>query len=258
MALCFNLEMTGGGPDMIFKTVCLIVVAALVHGFSVCTALAQDRSADRGLYYVANTRPPDAYLALRSHPTTARGLRITTMPNGTALRVLERRPDGWWYVKLDASGQEGWALAFQGNRTWIECCITASVPPSSPQTANELVGFRTPSSNIHCQLFEGKSDRGQPYRSLRCDVMQMSNRPPVRPRDCDLDWGRAFEVSDSSAMGERLCYGDTVHDESLLTLSYGNLWERSGFRCKSEPSGVTCINSAGHGFELSRTAQRVF
>jgi hypothetical protein len=50
-------------------------------------------------YFVANTRPPDAFLVLRTHPSWQAGLRIMTMPNGTLLEVLERREDGWWYVE---------------------------------------------------------------------------------------------------------------------------------------------------------------
>lgn len=99
------------------------------------SSTAQDSSSDNSLYYVANTRPPDAYLSLRTNPTSSSGQRITTMPNGTALRVLRRQDDGWWNVKIVSSGQEGWALSRMGNRTFIECCTTtASVqaPNQSP------------------------------------------------------------------------------------------------------------------------------
>jgi hypothetical protein len=57
---------------------------------------------------------------------------------------------------------------------------------------------------------------------------------------------------------ERICYGDTVQDDKLTTLSYGQTWERDGLRCKSDQCGVRCVNPTGHGFELSRSAQRVF
>lgn len=87
---------------------------------------AQNSAPDNSYYYVANTRPPDAFLALRTHPTSRVGLRIMTMPNGTFLQVLERRADGWWRVRVVPSGQEGWALSGQGNKAWIECCATAS------------------------------------------------------------------------------------------------------------------------------------
>jgi hypothetical protein len=92
----------------------------------------QDTSSDTSFYYVANTTPPDAFLSLRVHPTSL-GQRIITMPNGTALRVLQRKDDGWWRVKVVSSGQEGWALSRLGNRVFIACCTTAIAAAPSPQ-----------------------------------------------------------------------------------------------------------------------------
>jgi hypothetical protein len=235
----------------------LINAACLLAVVIPTAAAAQHRAADTALYYVANTRTPDAFLALRTQPTSASGARVTTMPNGTALRVLERRGDGWWRVRIETSGQEGWALAAQGSRTWIECCITATVA-SPPGADSELVGFKTPSSNIHCQSYANENDKGVAIRMIRCDIRSIANRLPPRPRDCELEWGQAFEVSIEATPAERICYGDTVEDDKLTTLSYGQTWERDGLRCKSDQSGVTCVNPTGHGFELSRSAQRVF
>jgi hypothetical protein len=116
----------------------------------------------------------------------------------------------------------------------------------------DVSGFRTPSGNIHCQFF------GYDEPTIRCDVAQISNRPPPRPRDCDLDWGQAFELSAKSARGTRLCYGDTVQDKRLPVLPYGGNFARSGIACLSGQAGVTCRNAGGHGFELSRGSQRVF
>jgi hypothetical protein len=114
-------------------------------------------------------------------------------------------------------------------------------------------GFRSPSGNIHCQFFQGDGNA-----VVRCDLAQISNRPPPRPRDCDLEWGQAFEVSAGTARGVRLCYGDTVQDNRLPVLPYGRTWSRGGLACTSEKSGVTCRNAGGHGFTLARAAQSVF
>jgi Bacterial SH3 domain len=218
-----------------------------------------NRSVDQAIFYVANTRPPDAFLSLRTHPKTSRGQRIAKMSNGTALRVIEQRPDGWWYVRVIASGQEGWALAYHRNRTWIDCCITVSEPSVRAPADYIPVGFKSPSGNIHCQAFAGRGTEGGSSKNLlRCDVLQMSSNPPPRPPDCESDWGQAFEIRQGDRLGQRICYSGTVHDEKLLTLSYGETWERLGFKCKSDAAGVTCTNSAGHGFELSRSVQRVF
>ncbi len=124
--------------------------------------------------------------------------------------------------------------------------------PGFAEPAAAPSGFRSPSNNIHCQAF--KVDDGS---VLRCDIASMSNKQPAKPKDCELDWGSAFEMTDSSK-AERLCHGDTAMDNTLPPLAYGASWQRHGFICKSEPGGVTCSNAKGHGFELSRGRQRVF
>jgi hypothetical protein len=136
--------------------------------------------------------------------------------------------------------------------------VTASIAPAPPQQSGGPAGFRTPSSNIYCKFFEGEKEGGDLAKLLRCDVRQMTNAAPPRPSDCDQEWGQAFELAADAKPGERICHNDSVADERLLPLSYGQSWERGGLRCKSEESGVTCINPQGHGFELSRVAQRVF
>jgi hypothetical protein len=116
-------------------------------------------------------------------------------------------------------------------------------------------GFRSPSGNIHCQFFAGASAGDA---TIRCDLRQISNRPLPRPRDCDLDWGQAFEISVLAKRGTPLCYGDTVQDNRLPVLPYGQNWQRAGLTCISEQSGISCRNASGHGFTLSRAAQNVF
>jgi hypothetical protein len=115
------------------------------------------------------------------------------------------------------------------------------------------VGFRSPSGNVHCQLFKDGGDA-----TVRCDIRQMTNAAPPRPRDCEQDWGQAFEIADAATSGKRICHGDTVADDALRILAYGAEWEQEGFTCTSEQAGVTCVNEDGHGFELSRGAQRLF
>jgi hypothetical protein len=215
----------------------------------------QRGSPGNSYYYVANARLPDAFLALRTHPSSQTGLRIMALPNGTLLEVLERRADRWWYVRVVPSEEEGWALSGEGRRVWIECCRTGLNDPGNTPPQGELVGFKTPSNNIHCQLDEGTAGA---IGYLRCDIRQMRNAHPPRPRNCDLEWGDAFVIEQDGRSGQRLCHGDTVADEALLTLGYGSIWRRGGFTCRSGQSGLTCINVMGHGFSLSRTDQRIF
>ncbi|MCJ9735519.1 DUF6636 domain-containing protein [Bradyrhizobium sp. PRIMUS42] len=128
----------------------------------------------------------------------------------------------------------------------------AVLTAASPARAQDRpIGFLTPSKNIVCQFF---SDNGQGV--LRCDIMNMETRPR-RPADCELDYGHAFEMSAKGAAG-RICAGDTVMDPSLQVLAYGEVWQRGGFTCRSEQSGLTCFNAMQRGFSLARGKQEVF
>ena len=112
-------------------------------------------------------------------------------------------------------------------------------------------GFRSPSKNIACQYFDYDGQN-----TLRCDIME-ANVTARRPADCDLEWGKAFEMR-SKGGAVRLCYGDTVMDSALPVLAYGAVWQRGGFTCTSEQSGVTCFNADRRGFSLARAKQEVF
>lgn len=83
--------------------------------------------------YVANTMPPDAFLALKTHPSVDSS-RIMAMSNGTKLEVLLRRADGWWFVRVFPTNEEGWALSSQGNKVWILCCSDSSGSQTQEQT----------------------------------------------------------------------------------------------------------------------------
>ncbi len=137
----------------------------------------------------------------------------------------------------------------------MAAALLAAALPSPAVAQGAPIGFRSPSNNIHCQFWSGDTDA---HLALRCDLVQTTNRPPPRPRDCELEWGQAFEIVGDASRGTRLCYGDTVRDDRLPVLSYGRTWQRRGLTCISEQTGVTCVNAKGHGFEISRARQRVF
>lgn len=127
--------------------------------------------------------------------------------------------------------------------------VLAAASPAHAQAPP--IGFLTPSKNIVCQFF---TDNGQGV--LRCDIMNMETRPR-RPADCELDYGHAFEMSAKGAP-DRICAGDTVMDASLPVLAYGEVWQRAGFTCRSEQTGLTCFNAMQRGFSLARGKQEVF
>jgi hypothetical protein len=112
-------------------------------------------------------------------------------------------------------------------------------------------GFQSPSKNIACQHFDYDKQN-----VLRCDISAMETKPR-RPADCELDYGGAFEMN-AKGPATRICHGDTVMDPSLPMLGYGEVWQRGGFTCRSEQTGVTCFNTDRRGFSLAKAKQEVF
>ena len=66
---------------------------------------------------------PDPFLALRSEPSSKFGQRLAKMRNGDVVAIVEKRPDGWWYVRNLRLGMQGWAKSGSGygelSRPWI-------------------------------------------------------------------------------------------------------------------------------------------
>jgi hypothetical protein len=109
---------TLGEDGMKFRRFSIIVGIAFA---ALLDLLGGARAQSTAYSYVANTNPPDAFLALKTYPSS-NSPRIMAMANGTKLDVLLRRADGWWYVKVWPTGEEGWAFSGQGNKAWILCC----------------------------------------------------------------------------------------------------------------------------------------
>lgn len=130
--------------------------------------------------------------------------------------------------------------------------------PASVQSGDDLVGFRSPSNNIHCMYLPAWSGPPATPATLRCDIRQIDTPPPPRPSSCDLDWGRAFELVLSNPAAEMICAGDTVANNAYPVLEYGAIWQHGGFTCTSKTDGVECFNARRAGFRLSRGARTLF
>ncbi|MGD9830537.1 MAG: DUF6636 domain-containing protein [Hyphomicrobiaceae bacterium] len=125
-------------------------------------------------------------------------------------------------------------------------------------SAPGMKGFRTPSDNIHCMIDDyGVADRSYPP-FLRCDIQRVEGPMPAKPSSCAADWGTTFAITVDGAAGTLICAGDTIRNERWPILPYGSIWQQDGFTCRSETTGVTCVNGANHGFTLSRRARTVF
>ncbi len=110
--------------------------------------------------------------------------------------------------------------------------------------------FRTPSGNIGCVY-----DSSPPY--LRCDIRTGLKPRPTRPASCDLDWGDSVSLG-RTGRTQLSCHGDTVFGSRGRVLRYGTKWTRGPFSCRSRTTGLTCRNTAAHGFFLSRQRWRRF
>ena len=105
---------------------------------------------------------------------------------------------------------------FAGRRVTLVTVFVASMLPSVGQAQSGVVGFKMPSNNIYCML--EPPYQGHPGTDLRCDIEQMTSKPPPTPKDCPLSWGDAFAIAESGDEGVRICHGDTTRDDELPVL----------------------------------------
>jgi hypothetical protein len=119
------------------------------------------------------------------------------------------------------------------------------VAPAAAALA-DLQRFISPSRNIGCF-----GDRTE----VRCDIRVTHGTPPKRPKSCDQEWGDAYRLR-PTGKAKGVCHGDTAlpaPGEKARVLEYGtsiHLGKR--MTCTSRRTGLTCRNTAGHGFTLSR------
>lgn len=126
----------------------------------------------------------------------------------------------------------------------------------SAQAEMESEFFHLPSGNISCVLYDSSP------RYLRCDIRGGLKPTPSRlsrPASCDLDWGDSVTLSPTGRT-ELTCHGDTVLfvNPRSKVLRYGTTWTRGPYTCTSRTTGLTCKNTAGHGFFLSLQSWRRF
>jgi hypothetical protein len=119
-----------------------------------------------------------------------------------------------------------------------------------PSRVVRLATFQSPSGNIRCAIAGGVA---------RCDIVERSWQPPPRPQSCpqEVDFGQGLEV-DAHSHGRLVCAGDTARDPTSAKLEYGTAAQAEGLTCTSRRTGVTCTDTDGHGFDLSRQGYRVF
>jgi hypothetical protein len=129
--------------------------------------------------------------------------------------------------------------------------LALAVTLTTPAAADAPKSFMSPTGNIACVLF---SDT---HNSARCDIREFSPSHTEPPPDCGLDWGGSYEVFDTGP-AVLACVGDTIFLEFGPVLDYGEQISAGSIVCRSERTGMTCTNQAGHGFTLTRARQTLF
>ncbi len=132
-------------------------------------------------------------------------------------------------------------------RLALALCLLAS-----PALADDYIAFHSPSGNIQCAIATGD------YSFLRCDMRDLTLSFTQGPADCEFDWGNSFAVEETSTKGYLACVSDSVSDSAGMELGYGATVTLGGYTCTSAKSGMTCQNSLGHGFSLSKARQSFF
>jgi hypothetical protein len=120
---------------------------------------------------------------------------------------------------------------------------------AEPRVVTELVGFRSPSSNVGCYL---------DVDYVRCDIAEADWSPPRRPADCEFDYGQGITLVPGGP-AEFVCAGDTALVPDGNALAYGQSISAGVLQCDSAESSITCRDiNTGRGFAIAREAYRVF
>jgi hypothetical protein len=111
--------------------------------------------------------------------------------------------------------------------------------PNPLAQGSRFDGFKTPSGNIVCWVFE-VTDSSEPAQ-LECAVLSLA-KTWVLPQT------------------EQVTLFDEIKtDRMARVLGYGRRWRDNSLQCYSQVRGLTCRDTqTGHGFFLSRAKQRIF
>jgi hypothetical protein len=125
--------------------------------------------------------------------------------------------------------------------------VNTSIPPLPPKPTGPSVQFSMPSGNIGCTMQSGGG-------VVRCDIQRRDWAPPVKPADCEYEFGHILILGRMSGFG---CASDTARGGPVLP--YGSTIRQGEYECRSDEAGVTCTNlESGHGFLLSAAEYRLF
>jgi hypothetical protein len=138
-------------------------------------------------------------------------------------------------------------------------CLVASGSAATVARSKFVIGhFKTPSRNIVCDYNYG----GRIPENITC-LIQSGLKPPPHRIACPVGDPIDDRVSlnGTGRPTEPRCAGDPgpyLSIKQARVFAYGHTWRHGRLRCSSKKTGLTCVNSQGHGFFLSRAHSRLF
>jgi hypothetical protein len=139
----------------------------------------------------------------------------------------------------------------------VAAALLAALAAAAPAAASSGY-FETPSKNIVCGYFSSYGPT-----TLECGVASGLHPPAPKPPSSCHDIDAITNRLRLGATGKP--YGFCSGDAGVLAmagrvnvLAYGKTWQKGPYRCTSATTGLTCKNTAGHGFFLSRQAWKSF
>ena len=107
-----------------------------------------------------------------------------------------------------------------------------------------LKAFQSPTGNIACLMTQ---------KFARCDIAERNWKPPPHPSSCpdEVDYGQGIQLAANGA-AEFVCAGDTALNPQAPKLEYGSSSQVGSITCTSAESGISCSNSNGGSFTISR------
>ena len=147
-----------------------------------------------------------------------------------------------------------WRHAMIRTAIVVSAAALAAATAGSAAASNQLAQMTTPTRNIGC-IASTSSGKAR----LRCDIRSHTFVPPQQPNSCDLDYGDSFSLG-ATGTARWMCHGDTALSgpggKGFTTVAYGRNWKWGPFTCQVRLTGVTCRNSSGRGFFLSKQSAR--
>jgi len=242
------------------RTCAILIAFFTLSAFSASAQTIVDENDPSCLYMgtIVGLDPQgDNFLSVRRRPYGPAGLAEEADRLFTRDRVCIASVSGHWLnVKYMRLGRmySGWVfdryVALSSRQTYA----------NSPQPSDDgYFDFASPSKNILCAYSPPRPDMPA---SVFCQIMQFTSTLPGYSDPDGImdrcDYPNSFQVQDNAAKANYYCDGPMGFSNRTVILNYGSVFLRGNLSCRSEVSGMTCTNRAGHGFSIAKARQSVF